>query len=208
MRILVLTAKAIFPLHGGAEIRNFSLLKEASRHHEVYSLSFVNLGGEKEHELGVAPFCKRVEVITLPPRPRARRIANALGSWAGGARPLVLTEYQSAAMSRARAHVREEKIDVIHAHCLARASTEERGNAAFVYDAHNLSTRARLPACRSRSCAPSEGQIRNGNVTSAHWKVACSRRRRNEFLRVVPESDVATILTAPTWNFQPRPTYR
>src|SRR5262249_3042759 len=140
MRILVLTAKAIFPLHGGAEIRNFSLLKEASRHHEVYSLHFVNHGGEEAHVSGVAPFCKRVDVITLPSRTRPKRVATALESWSGGSRPLVLAEYRSRAMSDALARVlREEKIDVIHAHCLHVGQyVEERGNAAFVYDAHNL----------------------------------------------------------------------
>ena len=42
MRVLVLTAKTIWPLLGGAEIRNFSLLKETSKHHDVYLLSFDN----------------------------------------------------------------------------------------------------------------------------------------------------------------------
>jgi hypothetical protein len=42
----------------------------------------------------------------------------------------------SAALARI---VREEKIDVIHAHCLHVGQyVNERGTAAFVYDAHNL----------------------------------------------------------------------
>src|SRR6187455_2210475 len=140
MRILVLTAKAIFPLHGGAEIRNFSLLKEASRLHDVYSLSFVHPDNRDAHIQGVTPFCKRVDTVVLPPRPRMRRAASALGSWAGGSLPLVLAEYRSPEMSAALARViREEKIDVIHAHCLHVGQyVTERGDAAFVYDAHNL----------------------------------------------------------------------
>lgn len=217
MRILVLTAKAIFPLHGGAEIRNFSLLKEASRQHEVYSLSFVNQGGEEEHERGVAPFVKRVEVITLPPRPRARRVANALHSWAGGARPLVLSEYQSTAMSRALARmVREEKIDVIHAHCLHVGQyVEERGNAAFVYDAHNLEhvlwarfARVQTPFMRAfvKNQIPKFRRWERYVGLHSEKVVMLSDDDRNEFLKVVPESDVATIPNgADVEYFQPRP---
>jgi glycosyltransferase involved in cell wall biosynthesis len=217
MRILVLTAKAIFPLHGGAEIRNFSLLKETSRHHDVYSLSFVNEGGEEEHKAGVAPFCKRVDVVTLPPRPRSKRVATALESWAGGARPLVLAEYRSRAMSDALARVvREEKIDVIHAHCLHVGQyVEERGNAAFVYDAHNLEhvlwarfARVQKPLLRAF--------VQNQIPKFRHWEryvglhsekvVMLSDDDKSEYLKVVPESDVATIPNgADVEFFRPRP---
>jgi glycosyltransferase involved in cell wall biosynthesis len=217
MRILVLTAKAMFPLHGGAEIRNFSLLKETSRHHDVYSLSFVNQGGVDEHVRGVTPFCKRVETVVLPPRPRIKRAANALESWAGGSRPLVLAEYRSAAMSAALARiVREEKIDVIHAHCLHVGQyVNERGSAAFVYDAHNLEhvlwarfARVQPPLRRAF--------VKNQIPKFVTWEryvgrhsekvVMLSEDDRAEFLRVVPESDVATIPNgADVEYFQPRP---
>jgi sugar transferase (PEP-CTERM/EpsH1 system associated) len=217
MRILVLTAKAIFPLHGGAEIRNFSLLKEASRRHEIYSLSFVNQGGEKEHESGVAPFCKRVEIITLPPRPRMKRAAHALNSWAGSGRPFILTEYQSGAMSRALARiVREEKIDVIHAHCLHVGQyVEERGNAAFVYDAHNLEhvlwarfARVQKPLMRAfvNNQIPKFRKWERYVGLHSEKVVMLSEDDRNEFLKVVPESDVATIPNgADVEYFQPQP---
>ena len=220
MRILVLTAKAVFPLHGGAEIRNFSLLKETSRHHEVYSLSFVNEGGADDHVRGVAPFCKRVETVVLPSRPRAKRVATALGSWAGGSRPLVLAEYCSAQMSAALTRmVREEKIDVIHAHCLHVGQyVAERGNAAFVYDAHNLEhvlwarfATVQKPLVRAF--------IRNQIPKFRRWEryvglhsekvVMLSEDDRAEFLTVVPESDVATIPNgADVEYFQPQPDVR
>jgi hypothetical protein len=101
MRILVLTAKAIWPLHGGAEIRNFSLLKETARHHETSSLSFLQRDQREGHVAALAPYCRRIETVELPPRPRARRAARALWSWAGGSRPLVLAEYWSDEMRAA-----------------------------------------------------------------------------------------------------------
>jgi glycosyltransferase involved in cell wall biosynthesis len=217
MRILVLTAKAIFPLHGGAEIRNFSLLKETSRHHEVYSLSFVNEDGADEHVRGVAPFCKRVETVALPPRPRAKRVATALGSWAGGSRPFVLSEYRSAQMSAALARmVREEKIDVIHAHCLHVGQyVNERGNAAFVYDAHNLEhvlwarfERVQKPLMRAfiRNQIPKFRKWERYVGLHSEKVVMLSEDDRTEFLKVVPESDVATIPNgADVEYFQPQP---
>jgi len=204
MRILVLTAKAIFPLHGGAEIRNFSLLKEASRRHEVYSLSFVNPGEADEHIRGVAPFCQRVETIELPARPRAKRVRNALGSWAGGSRPFILSEYISAPMSAALERiVRDEKIDVIHAHCLHVGQyVKERGNAAFVYDAHNLEhvlwarfSRVQKPLMRAFIANQIPKFVRWERYVGLHSDkvVMLSEDDRAEFLKVVPESDVATI---------------
>ena len=217
MRILVLTAKAIFPLHGGAEIRNFSLLREASRQHEVYSLSFVNEGGAEEHIRGVEPFCKRVEVVTMPRRPRSKRMGFALASWFGGSRPFILSEYRSAAMSAALARmVREEKIDVIHAHCLHVGQyVEERGRAAFVYDAHNLEhvLWARFAKVQP---PPMRAFIRNQIPKFLKWEryvglhsekvVMLSEEDRLEYLKVAPESDVATITNgADVDYFQPRP---
>jgi len=220
MRILVLTAKAIFPLHGGAEIRNFSLLKETSRHHDVYSLSFVNEGGADEHVRGIEPFCKRVETVVLPPRPRAKRVATALGSWAGGSRPFVLSEYRSPEMSAALARiVREEKIDVIHAHCLHVGQyVGERGNAAFVYDAHNLEhvlwgrfERVQKPLMRAfiRNQIPKFRKWERYVGLHSEKVVMLSEDDRTEFLKVVPESDVATIPNgADVEYFQPQPNVR
>lgn len=217
MRILVLTAKAIFPLHGGAEIRNFSLLRETSRHHDVYSLSFVNPGGARAHVEGVAPFCKRVETVEMPPRPRARRMATALGSWAGGSRPLVLSEYHSAQMSAALARIlHEETIDVIHAHCLHVGQyVNERRNAAFVYDAHNLEhvlwgrfERVQKPLMRAfvRNQIPKFRRWERFVGLNSEKVVMLSDADRSEFLKVAPESDVATIPNgADVDYFRPQP---
>jgi len=217
MRILVLTAKAIFPLHGGAEIRNFSLLREASRRHDVYSLSFVGEGGADEHIRGVGPYCKRVETVVMPSRPRLKRAATALKSWAGGSRPFILSEYISGGMSEMLSRmVREENIDVIHAHCLHVGQyVTERGRAAFVYDAHNLEhvlwarfAKVQSPLMRAfaRNQIPKFRKWERMIGLASDKVVMLSEDDRNEFLKVAPESDVATIPNgADVEYFQPRP---
>ena len=215
MRVLVLTAKAIWPLHGGAEIRNFSLLKEASRHHEIYSLSFVNPGAGEEHVRALTPYCRRIQTIDLV-RPRPVRVARALGSWAGGSRPFVLSEYHSRAMGDALVHmIDEEKIDVVHAHCLHVGQyVTQPTRAAFVYDAHNLehvlwARFAKVQGAVLRAFA------RNQIPKFVRWErrvgrlsekvVMLSEDDRREFLSIVPESDVVTIPNgADVEYFQPR----
>lgn len=216
MRILVLTAKAIWPLHGGAEIRNFSLLKETSRHHDVYSLSFLRDGDRQEHIDALAPLCKRIEIVELPKPQTTRRAGRALQSLAGGSRPFILSEYHSRAMRDALVRmVAEEKIDVIHAHCLHVGQyVEARGSAAFVYDAHNLEHV--LWSRFSRVQRPMMRMFIHSQIPKfVHWEryvgkhsekvVMLSDDDRSEFLKIVPESDVATIPNgADVEYFQPQ----
>jgi glycosyltransferase involved in cell wall biosynthesis len=217
MRVLVLTAKAIWPLHGGAEIRNFSLLKETSRHHDVCSLSFLRRHERDGHVAALAPLCRRVETVELPARPRVRRAANAAWSWAGGARPLVLAEYHAREMRAALERVvREESIDVIHAHCLHVGQyVDSRGRAAFVYDAHNLEhvlwrrfAKVQTPFLRAfvRSQIPKFEAWERYVGTHAQKVVMLSEEDRSEFLKVAPESDVVTVPNgADVSYFQPIP---
>jgi len=217
MRVLVLTAKAIWPLHGGAEIRNFSLLKETSRHHDVCSLSFLRDGDRKEHEDALAPYCRRIEIVQLPQPQVATRAARALRSWAGGSRPFILAEYHTHVMSEALTRiVREENIDVIHAHCLHVGQyVGDRGRAAFVYDAHNLEhilwnrfSRVQKPVMKQfiRSQIPKFERWERYVGKHSEKVVMLSEDDRNEFLKIVPESDVATIPNgADVEYFQPRP---
>lgn len=217
MRILVLTAKAIWPLHGGAEIRNFSLLKETARHHETYSLSFLHAAEREGHVNALEPYCRRIETVELPARPRHRRVANALASWAGGSRPLVLAEYHSEEMRAALERiVREEQIDVIHAHCLHVGQyVEHRGRAAFVYDAHNLEhvlwsrfARVQTPLVRAfvRSQIPKFVKWEELVGRLSEKSVMLSADDDDEFRKVAPSSDVAVVPNgADVEYFEPRP---
>jgi glycosyltransferase involved in cell wall biosynthesis len=203
MRVLVLTAKAIWPLLGGAEIRNFSLLKETSKHHEVYLLSFLLGANDREHFGALAPYCKRVQGIDLV-RPKWKRLATAAGS-AVRSRPFIIQEYHRREMAEAVARtVREEKIDVIHAHFLHVGQYAAcKGSAAFVYDAHNVehvlwqrfAAIQKSPAMRAFARIQLPKFVR-WQQRVAGWSekiVTLSDTDRDEFLRIAPGADVTTV---------------
>lgn len=72
MRILMLTPQLPFPPDKGTRIRNFGLLRELSRRHEVGVLSF----GERDPdgEASLERHCQVLDVLPAPPRPTWRRL--------------------------------------------------------------------------------------------------------------------------------------
>jgi glycosyltransferase involved in cell wall biosynthesis len=203
MRVLVLTAKAIWPLLGGAEIRNFSLLKETSKHHEVYLLSFLLDGHGRDHFRDLEPYCRKVVGIDLV-RPRWRRAATAAASLVGS-RPFIIAEYHRSEMARAvERMVRDERIDVIHAHFLHVGQyAAQKGRAAFVYDAHNLEHVLwqrfgrvhRDPALRAfvRTQIPRFIRWQQKVAGMSERVVTLSDADRDEFLRIAPAAEVTTV---------------
>jgi glycosyltransferase involved in cell wall biosynthesis len=204
MRVLVLTAKAIWPLLGGAEIRNFSLLKETSRHHDVYLLSFLLNPGDRENFSSLEPYCRKIVGIDLV-RPKWSRLARAARSALGGSRPFIIDDYHRAAMAEAvERMVREERIDVIHAHFLHVGQyAENKGSAAFVYDAHNLehvlwerfAAVQKDPVMRAFARNQLPKFVRWQQRVAAHAEkiVTLSDDDRDEFLRISPTSEVTTV---------------
>jgi len=203
MNVLVLTAKAIWPLLGGAEIRNFSLLKETSKHHRVFLLSFLLGENDRDHFDGLEPFCEKIVGLDLR-RPLAGRLVRAARS-IGGRRPFIVSEYARREMSLALERiVREEQIDVIHAHFLHVAQYAGwKGRAAFVYDAHNLEhilwkRFARVqsnPVMRtfSRLQLPKFVEWQRRVARQSDAVVTLSDVDRDEFLRIAPGTDVTTV---------------
>ncbi|HEX5133270.1 MAG TPA: glycosyltransferase family 4 protein [Candidatus Krumholzibacteria bacterium] len=204
MRVLVLTAKAIWPLLGGAEIRNFSLLKETSKHHEVYLLSFLLGPNDRDNFGGLEPYCKKIVGIELV-RPRWSRAARAARSVLGGDRPFIIDDYHRREMAETLTRmVREEKIDVIHAHFLHVGQyAEHKGRAAFVYDAHNLehvlwqrfAEVQHSPLLRSfaRVQIPKFVRWQQRVAAQSEKIVTLSDGDREEFLRIAPAADVTTV---------------
>jgi len=204
MRVLVLTAKAIWPLLGGAEIRNFSLLKETSRHHDVVLLSFL-LGSERAPYVdAMAPYCRRVECIDLI-RPRSQRLRKAARSVLGGDRPFIIDDYWLPEMAATVERVvREERIDVIHAHFLHVGQYAfNKGTAAFVYDAHNLEhvlwerfgKVQKNPVMRTfaRLQLPKFVDWQQRVAGASEKIVTLSDADRDEFLRIAPAADIVTV---------------
>jgi len=138
MRVLVLAPKLMWPLSGGAEIRNYNLLRETAKNHEVHLLAFINHDDEQKDAEALKKFCKSITTIKLS-RPFWKKILNGLKSLVTNT-PFILYEYYDQKMMNALTEVVEEKnIDVIHAHFLHVGQyVKAKSNSAFVYDPHNL----------------------------------------------------------------------
>jgi glycosyltransferase involved in cell wall biosynthesis len=204
MRVLVLTAKAIWPLLGGAEIRNFSLLKETSKHHDVYLLSFLLNSGDRDNFGGLEPYCRKIVGIDLV-RPQWSRVARAARSVLGGSRPFIIDDYYREEMAQAVERiVRDERIDVIHAHFLHVGQyAVNKGRAAFVYDAHNLehvlwqrfAAIQRDPVMRTfaRIQLPKFVRWQQRVAAQSDKIVTLSDDDAQEFRRIAPAADVTTV---------------
>lgn len=76
MRILTLISKFPWPLTDGAVIRDFNLLREAAKRHEVFLLCFLFKPSDREQFDVLRPFCKKIVGLDLV-RTKGRAIANA-----------------------------------------------------------------------------------------------------------------------------------
>lgn len=217
MRVLVLMPKLCWPLTGGAEIRNFNLLRETAQRHEVHLLSFLFQPTDREHFPALAPFCKTVTGLDLP-RPLPRKLLNALRGLTT-ATPFILREYLRPEMDAAiRRIVAKQHIDLIHAHFLHVGQYyAAKGAAAFVYDPHNLEHKlwerfAAIqpnPALRlfSRTQIPKFITAQQAVARHAEKIVTLSDADRVEYLRIAPSADVTTVPNgADVEFFQPRAT--
>jgi len=138
MRILVLAPKLMWPLSGGAEIRNYNLLRETAKNHEVHLLAFINHDDEQKDAEALKKFCESITTIKLS-RPFWKKILNGLKSLVTKT-PFILYEYFDQKMMDTLSEVVKNKdIDVIHAHFLHVGQyVKSKGGSAFVYDPHNL----------------------------------------------------------------------
>ncbi len=215
MRVLVLSPKCIWPLTGGAEIRNFNLLRETAKLHDVYYLSFLFSPEERDHLAALQSYCKKVIGIDLP-RPAWRKALNAARSCVT-TRPYVLYEYIRREMADAlQEMIAREQIDVVHGHNLHMAQYAPLKNgAAFVYDTHNLdhvlwerfSRIQTNPARRAFARSQCHKFIHWQRFAAAHSEkiVTLSDQEREEYLRMAPDADVVTVPNgADIEFFQPR----
>ncbi len=204
MRVLVLTAKTIWPLLGGAEIRNFSLMKETAKHHDVVLLSFLLGRSDRDHFDGLEPHCEKVIGVDLV-RPSWTRMLRAAKSVMGGSRPFIISDYHRAEMERTVTRVIEEvKIDVVHAHFLHVGQyVMQKGRAAWVYDAHNLehvlwerfSRFQKNPLMRifAQLQLPKFVDWQQRVAKMSEKIVTLSDDDRDEYLRIAPDADITTV---------------
>jgi sugar transferase (PEP-CTERM/EpsH1 system associated) len=203
VRILTLISKFPWPLTDGAVIRDFNLLREAARHHDVFLLCFLFKPTDREHFDALKPFCKKIVGLDLV-RPRWRTLVHAAQSLIT-ARPFITREYWRPEMARAlERFVDEQRIDAIHSHFLHMSQyVGHRRNAAFVHDAHNLEHVLWQRMERTTSNLPKRAFIHSQygklvrlqqDVARASEKcVVLSDEDRAEYQRICPEADITTV---------------
>ena len=74
MKILLLTPQLPYPPHQGTTIRNYNLIRQLARRHEVHLLSFVQRREELDAAVPLGETCRSVRVVSAPQRTTAQRI--------------------------------------------------------------------------------------------------------------------------------------
>jgi polysaccharide biosynthesis protein PslH len=203
MRILTLISRFPWPLTDGAAIRDFNLLREAAKHHEVSLLCFLCAPSDRDHFGTLRPYCKDIVGIDLV-RPRATMLPRAAKSLVKN-RPFITEEYRRGPMATAlRRMVVESEIDVIHSHFLHMSQYYPfKGRAAFVHDAHNLehvlwkrfagTTRNPLTRLFAASQCSKLIRLQRQVARGSEKCVTLSDDDRIEYERICPHADVATV---------------
>ena len=118
MKILFLSPIVPYPLTSGDQIRAYKFLKFLHEKHSVHLICFSRNTSTLEAEQALKKICDK---ITLVPISQTKLIYNSLLAWFTP-RPLNVAAFRSKKMFELIAHiVKEEKIDVIHAHRLRMA---------------------------------------------------------------------------------------
>jgi sugar transferase (PEP-CTERM/EpsH1 system associated) len=203
MNVLVLTSRFLWPLTDGGAIRDYNLLRETSRRHNVHLLCFLASPKDRDNYRELEPYCKSITGIELK-RPKLGSAANlVLGT--AGARPFIMREYWRPAMAAAvERAVDEKRIDVIHAHFLHMGQyAGSKGRSAFVLDVHNIehvlwgrfAEKLRNPLKRSFAVIQSEKLVALERAVAAATEVTVtlSDEDRAEYERIAPGADVVTV---------------
>jgi glycosyltransferase involved in cell wall biosynthesis len=203
MRILVLTSKFIWPLTDGAVIRDYNLLCETAKRHDVYLLCFLFKPEDREQFGALEPYCKKIIGIDLH-RPKWQTLKNAVVGCTGS-HPFILREYYRRDMAAAiEKAIVSEKIDVVHAHFLHMAQYfVGPKSAAVVFDTHNLEhvLWQRLSRTGGGALKRAFASVQQGKLLRWHQdvglncevNVTLSDEDRDEYLRIAPDADVMTV---------------
>lgn len=80
MKILLLTPQLPYPPHQGTTIRNYNIIRQLARRHDVHLLSFVQEHDDLSAAVPLQEACRSVRGVTAPRRSMAQRIRGLLAS--------------------------------------------------------------------------------------------------------------------------------
>lgn len=187
MRLLFLTPQLPFPPDKGTRIRNFGLIKELSRRHEVGVISFAEDGDEAARS-GLETHCR---VLGLVPRPRRARVERAVRA-IGDPTPDLARRLSNAPFTeRVRQAIQAEPWDVLQVEALEMAPhwlAQPGQLPAVVLDAHNAEWILQLRAARIDG--------RNGRLAGALYSALQAAKLRRYEGRAVERADATVAVSA------------
>ena len=138
MKVLLLTPQLPFPPRQGTSIRNYNLLAQLARRHDVDLITFLAPGDEPAPDGPLHALCGRIAAVPQPQRTTRQRVRDTLLA----PLPDMALRLESPAM---RAQVEEWAgnggYDVVQAEGIEMAQygllAAQKGGAALVFDDHN-----------------------------------------------------------------------
>ncbi len=159
MRILVLTPQLPYPPRQGTTIRNYNLIRELARRHQVDLATFLAPGEALNPENHLHQHCRRIVSAPQPERSLAQRAWTTLTS----SRPDMALRLESPAMHRLVQELAQtEAYDIVQVEGIemaqyglqaVRASREGR-RPALIFDDHNCEYLLQKRAFRTDVLAP------------------------------------------------------
>ncbi len=113
MKILMLTPYLPYPPSSGGQIRSYNLIKELSKHHEIYLIGLIKQDTEKKHIEHLKKYCKEIYACSRSKTPWT--VGNIFKSVFGFLPFVVVRNYSQEARIIVEKLLKTENIDLIHA---------------------------------------------------------------------------------------------
>jgi len=149
MRILLLTPQRPYPPHQGTTLRNYNLIKELSKRHNVCVLTFLEPDQDPQEPGPLVDLCEWIEAVPAPQRSNRQRLRQLITT----RRPDMSWRLWSPELNeRLVARLQDEPFDIVEIEGIEMAPylpTIEaiRPKLFVIYDAHNAEWILQKRAC-------------------------------------------------------------
>lgn len=224
MRILFISHFIPHPPTGGASLRNFNIVKELSRDHEVHLVTFTQRDRHpssarvEESRKFLKPLCKEISIAKIPSDANRLFWYGLLVANIFSPEPYSSWRFRSGAFSRAiKDQLDRYQFDVVHVDTIALAWCRHllRGLPA-VLNHHNIESTLLRRRAESERTLPKKLYIRyqswklrraeRAAVRAFDGNVVVSNVDRTELLGIVPEASVHEVPNGTDTDFfKPNP---
>ena len=155
MKILALTPQAPYPPMQGTTLRNFYLLRELARRHDLSLLTFLQAGDTLDAHSPLHDFCRAIRTVPAPSRRGLAR--RALSSLASPLPDMALRLPSAAFTAALREWLSAEQFDIIQVEGIEMAAyglQARQSRTRLVFDDHNAEYVLQRSAFRSDARRP------------------------------------------------------